>query len=139
MANRELEVRLRRLQSSKITPFDFDLTSADSSRAASPTSSKKVSTFDFAAADDLQKSNGYSSSLPTSPNHSKCVSSPLASSVPSSPLRKNDFYVVPPNSWLSVDAFNSPLYRLYSNVFNDQKEEHQVEVIGLVSIYNPLQ
>lgn len=133
VANRELEVRLRRLQTSKVTPSDFELTSEESSRATSPTV-KKSFPFDFPlstsnpSAFKINLSAGYSSSLPTSPNHSKRPSSPLASSVPSSPSRKENFCSIPA-VWLTTDTYETDhQVSPYQDVFYARTNENRTEV-----------
>lgn len=84
-ANKQLESRLQRLRTGKM---DVELTSAESSRATSPTSKKNCPLdCEFSTLKSCTTTTtGYSSSLPSSPNHAKHLSSSLITSVPSSPI-----------------------------------------------------
>lgn len=131
VANKQLESRLQRLQTNKVSPSDFDLTSGESSRAASPTS-KKNFPFDFdysTSKSGTTTTTGYSSSLPSSPNHVKRPLSPLTSSVPHSPVSTNEDCRSIPNLWLAAEnACKASRRSIYDDVFESKTDNRLVSV-----------
>ncbi len=139
-ANKELETRLQTLQTNKVTPSDFDLTSEDSSRAESPVKKNFPFDFSFGASNTstfktATTTTGYSSSLPSSPNHVKCSSS-MVTSEPNSPILQKDGRLPLHNPWLaSGNAYNKSLDNLVCDDMFCDKVNARLMVYFLCQIY----
>lgn len=124
VANKQLESCLQCLQTNKVSPSYFDLTSSESSRTGSPTSKKNFPfDFDYSTSKSGTTTTGYSSSLPSSPNHNKRPPSPLASSMPHSPVSASEENYFVQGLWVaSGNSCKAPRRSIYDDVFNSKSD-----------------